>query len=94
MIPAVIGSLLILVSLVLLLSGVSAGSTLPLLCGTLLFPIALFIAAFNLGRATKKLHIEVTDRTRRLETPVAQSQIDYDEIAARVVSQLRATRKP
>lgn len=93
MIAATLGSIATFAALVLIISGVSTGSTAPMLCGTLLFPIALFVAAFNLGRATKRLQIEVTDRSRRPEIPVVQA-IDASEIAAQVVSQLRANKRP
>ena len=92
MIFASIGAIVTIASIVLIITGVSTGSTVPMLCGTLIFPIALFMSAFNLGRATKRLQIEVTDRTRRLETPAAP-EIDYHQIAAQVVSQLKATKR-
>ena len=92
MIATAIGAIFTIASIIVIVTGVTAGSTLPVLCGTLTFPIALFIMAFNLGRATKRLQIEVTDRTRRLEAPTAP-EIDYQQIAAQVVSQLRATKR-
>jgi hypothetical protein len=92
MITATIGAIATIASIVLIITGVSAGNTLPMLCGTLLFPVALFICAFNLGRATKRLQIEVTDRTQRHNAPSGQ-EIDYSQIAAQVVSQLKATKR-
>ena len=93
MISATLGSIVTIAAIVLIITGVSTGSTAPMLCGTLIFPIALFVAAFNLGRATKRLQIEVTDRTRRPEIPAVQ-EIDASKIAAQVVSQLRASKRP
>ena len=93
MIAAILTTALAIGAFIIVVSGVNSGSTLPMLCGTLIFPVAVWLSGFTIGRASKKLRVEVADVTHARSDTSAMS-IDYEQVAAAVVAHMRAQRKP